>query len=115
MGRFSYLSFVAPRQIFMGWFWFIPEFHFAEGERRKKWKLTRKELDFPLGVGSDIIDVEIEMERADEILAEPPARVNSIESRAGRGEPSSTVANVAHTLVSGDIEGAVRTQQAVEN
>jgi phosphatidylinositol-3,4,5-trisphosphate 3-phosphatase/dual-specificity protein phosphatase PTEN len=99
----------------MGWFWFVPAFHFAEGERRKKWKLTRKELDFPLGVGSDIIDVEIDMERVGETLAEPPARVSSIESRAGKGEPSSTVANVAHRLVSGDVEGAVRAHQAVES
>ena len=80
-----------------------------------KWKLTRKELDFPLGVGSDIIDVEIEMERADGTLAEPPARVSSIESRAGKGEPSSTAANIVHTLVSGDAEDAVRTHQAVES
>jgi len=99
----------------MGWFWFVPAFHFAEGERRKKWKLTRKELDFPLGVGSDIVDVEIDMESVGETLAEPPARVSSIESRAGKGEPSSTVANVAHTLVSGNAEGAVRMHQAVES
>lgn len=99
----------------MGWFWFVPAFHFAEGERRKKWKLTRKELDFPLGVGSDIVDVEIDMESVGETLAEPPARVSSIESRAGKGEPSSTVANIAHTLVSGDAEDAARMHQAVES
>ena len=99
----------------MGWLWFIPAFHFAQGVKKKQWKLTRKELDFPLGVGSDIIDVEIEMERVDERLAEPPARVSSVESRAGKGEPSSTVVNVAHTLVSGDVEGAVRANQAVES
>ena len=98
----------------MGWFWFIPAFHFAHGERRKKWKLTRKELDFPLGVGSDIVDVEVEMERVAETQAEPPARVSSIESRAGKGEPSSSAVNVAHTLASGDVEGALRTHQAVE-
>ena len=66
-------------------------------------------------MGSDIIDVEIEMERVDRTLAEPPARATSVESRIGKGEPSSTVANVAHTLVSGDVEGAVRTNQAVES
>lgn len=54
------------------------------------------------------------MERADEMLAEPPARVSSVESRAGKGEPSSTVANVAHTLVSGNIEDAMKVNQAVE-
>lgn len=99
----------------MGWFWFIPIFHFDQGEKKKRWKLTRKELDFPLGVGSDIIDVEIEMERVDEMLAEPPARVSSIESRAGMGEPSSIVANVAHTLVSSNIEDAMKVNQAVES
>ena len=99
----------------MGWFWFVPTFHFAQGEKKKRWKLTRKELDFPLGLGSDIIDVEIEMERADEMLAEPPARVSSIESRAGKGEPSSTVANVAHTLISGNVEDAARVSQTVED
>ena len=98
----------------MGWFWFIPAFHVAEGEEVKKWKLTRKELDFPLGVGSDIVDVEVEMERVDETLGEPPARVSSLESRAGMGEPSSSVVNVAHSLVSGDVEDALRTRQAVE-
>jgi len=55
------------------------------------------------------------MERVDETLAEPPARATSIESRIGKGEPSSTVANVAHALVSGDAEGAVRANQAVES
>jgi len=99
----------------MGWLWCVPAFHFAEGEKRKKWKLTRKELDFPLGVGSDIVDVEIDMERVGETLTEPPARVSSIESRAGKGEPGSTVANVAHTLISGDVESAMRVHQAVEN
>ena len=66
-------------------------------------------------MGNDIIDVEIEMERADETLAVPPARVSSIESRAGKGEPSSTVANVAHTLAAGNVEDAVRAKQAVED
>ena len=55
------------------------------------------------------------MERVDGTLAEPPARVSSIESRAGKGEPSSAVANLVHTLVSGDVEDAVRTHQAVES
>lgn len=98
----------------MGWFWFIPAFHSAEGEGRKKWKLTRGELDFPLGVGTDIIDVEVEMERVDETLAEPPARVSSMESRAGKGEPSANATNVVHSLVSGDVEGALVTRQAEE-
>jgi hypothetical protein len=66
-------------------------------------------------VGSDIVDVEVEMERVDETLPEPPARVSSIESQAGKGEPGSTVLNVAHTLVSGGVEDALRTRQAAED
>jgi phosphatidylinositol-3,4,5-trisphosphate 3-phosphatase and dual-specificity protein phosphatase PTEN len=99
----------------MGWFWFIPTFHFDEGERKKKWKLARNDLDFPLGVGSDIVEVEVEMESVDEIFVEPPARVSSIESRAGKGEPSYSAVNVARSLVSGDVEEALRVHQAVES
>lgn len=98
----------------MGWFWFIPAFHFTEGEKRKKWKLTKKELDFSFGVGGEIVDVEIEMERGDEGLAEPPGRVSNANSPASKGEPSSDVVNAAHTLISGDVESALRTRQAVE-
>jgi len=99
-------------QIFMGWFWFIPAFHFAEGERTKRWRLTRKDLDFPLGLGSEIVELEVEMEKVDETLAEPPARVSTIESRAGK--PSSSVVDVAHSLVSGDdVKDASKAHQAV--
>ena len=65
-------------------------------------------------MGSDIVGVEVEMERVDEALAEPPARVSSIESRAGKGEPSISVVNAAHSLVSGDAQDALRAHQAVE-
>lgn len=75
----------------------------------------RKDLDFPLGVGSDIVEVEVEMERVDETLAELPERVSSIESRAGKGEPNFSVVNVAHSLVTGDAEDGLRAHQAVES
>ncbi|KDR72555.1 hypothetical protein GALMADRAFT_252686 [Galerina marginata CBS 339.88] len=70
-------------QVFMGWLWFIPTFHMPQpppsisspsssnpsspspnspSSLKSTFLLTRKDLDFPLGIGSGIIDVEIEME-----------------------------------------------------
>ncbi|KAG6820917.1 hypothetical protein H0H93_009691 [Arthromyces matolae] len=50
-------------QLFMGWFWFVPAFHMiSSSEEPTKLLLARKEIDFPLGLGSAIIDVEIQME-----------------------------------------------------
>lgn len=50
----------------MGWLWFIPAFHmsapFAQPENTTKFLLTRQEIDFPLGIGSAIVDVEISLE-----------------------------------------------------
>ncbi|KZO98465.1 hypothetical protein CALVIDRAFT_511880, partial [Calocera viscosa TUFC12733] len=52
-------------QVPMGWFWFIPAFemmHASDGVCR--YKLQRSELDFALGPGAWIIDVETEMQWA---------------------------------------------------
>ncbi|KAJ8475092.1 hypothetical protein ONZ45_g15731 [Pleurotus djamor] len=52
-------------QVFMGWFWFIPAFHMPPpGSQRdtQKLLLSRKEIDFPLGIGSAIVDVEVSLE-----------------------------------------------------
>jgi len=63
-------------QVFMGWLWFVPTFHMPQPPHSRglsppsttstptktTFLLTRKDLDFPLGLGSAIIDVEIEME-----------------------------------------------------
>ncbi len=54
----------------MGWFWFIPTFHMphpipssaSEKTAPTHFKLSRKEVDFPLGIGSHLVDVDIEME-----------------------------------------------------
>jgi len=49
----------------MGWVWFIPTFHMTRGSSEPMHlKLTRKEVDFSLGAGSWIIDVDIELEWA---------------------------------------------------
>jgi len=62
-------------QVFMGWAWFIPAFHMPQpppscseftGSSTSSLKtvflLKRDDIDFPLGVGKAIIDVEIGME-----------------------------------------------------
>lgn len=47
----------------MGWFWLVPTFHMTSGEDRPvHLKLSRKDLDFPLGAGSWITEVDVEME-----------------------------------------------------
>ncbi|TFK20642.1 hypothetical protein FA15DRAFT_646688 [Coprinopsis marcescibilis] len=64
-------------RVFIGWFWFIPSFHMpqppptstsATTQNADKstlsttFHLNRKDLDFALGLGSSIIDVDVDME-----------------------------------------------------
>ncbi|KAH6909596.1 ptenb protein [Coprinopsis sp. MPI-PUGE-AT-0042] len=58
-------------KVFIGWFWFIPSFHMpqppptTEGRPRQTTAtlhLTRKDIDFALGLGKGIIDVDVNME-----------------------------------------------------
>ncbi|PPQ66952.1 hypothetical protein CVT26_009983 [Gymnopilus dilepis] len=58
-------------QVFMGWFWFIPTFHMPQPPptsasdttpTKAHFTLARKDLDFALGIGSSIVDVDVEME-----------------------------------------------------
>ncbi|PPQ82592.1 hypothetical protein CVT25_007106 [Psilocybe cyanescens] len=93
-------------QVFMGWFWFIPTFHMPQPPPTSSSSphtppttvkgnllLTRKDIDFPLGIGSAIIDVDIEMEwvmlpspsssSADLANLEPPVRARTEDSKIG--------------------------------
>ncbi|QRV81977.1 Dual specificity phosphatase, catalytic domain [Ceratobasidium sp. AG-Ba] len=58
-------------QVPMGWMWFIPAFHMAESEVETTIKLTRKEVDFPLGVGAWIESIEIVLSRLEDDSTEP--------------------------------------------
>lgn len=50
-------------QVPMGWFWFVPTFHMAHDQLEPvHLKLTRKDVDFPLGAGSWIVDIDVELE-----------------------------------------------------
>jgi phosphatidylinositol-3,4,5-trisphosphate 3-phosphatase/dual-specificity protein phosphatase PTEN len=48
----------------MGWFWFVPTFHIPDQKRGDKvhLKFRRSEIDFPLGPGYWISEVDVELE-----------------------------------------------------
>jgi phosphatidylinositol-3,4,5-trisphosphate 3-phosphatase/dual-specificity protein phosphatase PTEN len=56
----------------MGWIWLIPTFHIPQPSlmrngggmtpTRTTLRLKRKEVDFPVGLGAGIVDVEISLE-----------------------------------------------------
>ncbi|KAF9457558.1 phosphatases II [Collybia nuda] len=110
-------------QVFMGWIWFIPAFHlpertFASGQETTRFSFTRKEVDFPLGVGSEIISVEICLEwlgERDNEIIHPPARLSSQdeETQGKTGEPSGITA--LHAVTAATASDIVQAKQAAEN
>ncbi|CAL1709124.1 unnamed protein product [Somion occarium] len=105
-------------QVFMGWFWFIPTFHMQHPRSAgavTTLRLSRKELDFPLGIGSNIIDLEVTMEWCSESadVVEPPVRQGSPESQAGEGEPTGFAATV-QAIATGNPREAVEAKEAAE-
>ncbi|KAF7289897.1 Phosphatases II [Mycena indigotica] len=79
-------------QIFIGWAWFVPTFHMNQPHPSSstdinapsptKFTLKRKQMDFPIGLGSSLVDVEIEMEwvqAADSASVQPPQTLASPE------------------------------------
>ncbi|KAJ7151115.1 phosphatases II [Mycena filopes] len=113
-------------QVFMCWLWFVPAFHMPQPPPTNggtpppatKFTLTRKEVDFPLGVGSALVDVEIEMEwlrGADSEGVQPPARQTSADSEEGAmGEPAGIAATI-EAVTAGNIADAVEAKQAAED
>ncbi|KAF7336087.1 Phosphatases II [Mycena sanguinolenta] len=111
-------------QIFICWLWFIPAFHMPPQpagntlQPPTKFTLKRKEVDFPVGVGSALIDVEMEMEwlrTTDSEAIQPPARQTSADSAAGeKAEPAGLAATV-EAITAGNITDAVEAKQAAED
>jgi phosphatidylinositol-3,4,5-trisphosphate 3-phosphatase/dual-specificity protein phosphatase PTEN len=101
-------------QVFMGWIWFIPMFHMAQPAKGiTRFLLTRKEVDFPLGVGSAIIDVEISLEACEYTdTVQPPARQTNEESH--EHEEPTGVAGTLQAIQAGGIGEAVEVKQAAE-
>ncbi|KAI0764871.1 phosphatases II [Fomes fomentarius] len=107
-------------QVFMGWFWFIPTFHMLEhsrgsAEESATFVLTRKELDFPVGIGAHIIDVTVSMEWCSDTadILSPPGRVNSAEMAEGKGEPTGVAATLS-AVATGEARGTAEAKQAAE-
>jgi len=109
----------------MGWLWFIPSFHMpqpplgaAQQENRTKLVLTRKEIDFPLGIGSDIIDVEILMEwlkESDGEAVQPPARPREDrETVVSHSEPTG-LATTMQAATADTLREVVEAKQAAED
>ena len=103
----------------MGWFWLVPTFHMQHPRipgSSTTLRLNRKELDFPLGIGANIIDLEVTMEWCSETadVITPPPRQTSPESQAGEGEPAGLAATV-EAVSAGNVSEAVEAKQAAED
>lgn len=104
----------------MGWFWFIPTFHMPHprqtGQQTATLRLTRQEVDFALGIGSNIVDLEVNLEWCSESadVMSPPERQTSIESREGKGEPAGIAATL-EAVAAGNVSGIVEAKQAAED
>ncbi|KAI0711274.1 phosphatases II [Earliella scabrosa] len=107
-------------QVFMGWFWFIPTFHMhhprGAAEQGATFVLTRKELDFPVGIGANIIDVAVSMEWCSEVadVLSPPERVTSLEMEEGKGEPAGVAATLP-AVATGEAREIAEAAQAAED
>lgn len=110
--------------MFIGWIWFIPAFHipsaFPLPSAPAKILLARKEIDFPLGIGAALIDVEISISacsNSDEEIVQPPARQTSQESREGDGksEPAGFAATVEAAVAAAGSGEVVDARQGAED
>ncbi|KAJ3862635.1 phosphatases II [Lentinula novae-zelandiae] len=117
-------------QVFMGWLWFIPTFHMPQpppysdppqpSNISSKFVLQRKELDFALGIGSSIIDVEISLEWLKETEVEtvqPPARVNTEDEETApeKVKEPAGIGAMIEAMATGDVAGVVEATQAAED
>ncbi|KAG2039191.1 hypothetical protein BDR03DRAFT_952142 [Suillus americanus] len=88
-------------QVFMTWLWFIPAFHIAPEMPSSSFILPRDDLDFPIGIGKDIMDVELKMEWCRD-------EVDDMQVETAQTDPPSGVDTVVASLAGG-VDG-----QAVE-
>ncbi|KAJ7145364.1 phosphatases II [Mycena crocata] len=115
-------------QVFICWLWFVPAFHMpqppptgSEQPQRTTFTLTRKEVDFPLGVGSALLDVAIEMEwlqTTDGEAVQPPARQTSADSeKEGTAEPApgGIAATVEAAVGGGNLKDIIEAKQAADD
>ena len=104
----------------MGWFWLIPTFHMPHPRssvtEAVELTFTKKDLDFPLGVGSNIVDVTVSIAwcpEAEDVL-EPSQRAGSMESTRGEGEPAGAMATL-QAVTAGDVDQVMEAKQAAQD
>ncbi|PIL27597.1 hypothetical protein GSI_10748 [Ganoderma sinense ZZ0214-1] len=112
-------------QVFMGWFWFIPTFHMhhpgPEGEPGAQrhgttFTLKRKELDFPIGLGANVIDVALSMEWCKEATdgGERDVGLNATAACEDVDDPQGVAATLTAVMADG-IGEMVHAKQAAED
>ncbi|EGO03571.1 hypothetical protein SERLA73DRAFT_83635 [Serpula lacrymans var. lacrymans S7.3] len=85
-------------QVFMGWLWIIPAFHIPRASPQDnsitRLLFTRKDIDFPLGIGSSLVDVEVTLEWCSEL--EASQLVDSVASDASKeaSEPAEMASDI---------------------
>jgi len=114
-------------QVFMGWFWFIPTFHMPQPPPRASdgtpqavhFHLGRKDVDFPLGAGAWIVDIDVEMAwvpiESEAALEEPPQRQtsgDSVEGKGGEPAPGGVLAGAGDLASGAGVAQAIETVQA---
>ncbi|KAF7980319.1 hypothetical protein HWV62_39122 [Athelia sp. TMB] len=105
-------------KLFMGWIWFIPTFHIPSNfiPTPQKFLLARKEIDFHVGIGAALVDVEIIMsplEDCEEIIQLPAIQMN--EDGDGRSEPAGfAAATVQAVTAAARPGGTINVRQAAE-
>ncbi|KAH7926238.1 hypothetical protein BV22DRAFT_1009461 [Leucogyrophana mollusca] len=103
-------------QVFMGWLWIIPAFHMStpsSPSEPTRVVFQRKEIDFPLGVGSALIDVEVLMEWcSDSESVQPPQKDIAL---GDEQEEPAGVAATMQAIIAGDVGEAVEAKQATED
>ncbi|KAF6747202.1 ptenb protein [Ephemerocybe angulata] len=101
-------------QVFIGWTWFVPTFHMPQPPsagndtaRASTLHLKRKELDFPLGLGTAIVSVDVDMEWVASSAALPSLTTASPPSAVTSGAfaGAATTAETPLGTVSGGVLG----------
>ncbi|KAL7284123.1 hypothetical protein ACG7TL_001404 [Trametes sanguinea] len=106
-------------QVFMGWFWFIPTFHMphprgSDEQQSATLVLARKEIDFPVGIGSNIVDVSVSMEWCSEAadVMKQPATEEGTDPGEGNGE-STGIAATLQAVASGEVTSVADLKQTL--
>lgn len=109
-------------QIFLGWLWFIPQFHMPpDSTEPVHLTFEKKDIDFPLGIGSNIINVEVVMEQVPSAQAakeevQPPPRATTVEAEEGvKSEPVGLAATVQAVAAAPNLGSIVEAKQAAED